>query len=133
MLDLSANDISKAGCQRIRQIMGEVGSGSVTVRLHDNEDSDEEEEDGDGGSSSGDGGDGSDAESDISGMSGRLGVEDGDVAAAAAVAVPKVLDVRGPRGALTGDKAAELCAAILRYAARRMRRDGPRLDRGARV
>jgi hypothetical protein len=122
-VDLSANDISGEGVDRVRELLNGLPTASTCrVNLEDNDD----------GSGSDDGGSDSDI-SDIgspptpagavggggggggsAGAGGPAGSPPGVPAGASVPVVDKVLDVRGPRGALTAATAESLCAPILR-------------------
>lgn len=128
-IDLSTNDISGEGVRTVREILNglaAVSSGRCRVNLDDNDDDSEDE-------SGGSGSDISDIEdtrvsADVQSLlnsGGSVGAAAGagtvpvvGPASAASPAghddTPKVLDVRGPRGALTAGRAEELCAPILR-------------------
>jgi hypothetical protein len=139
-MNLSTNDISRDGVQRIREILaGLVTASGCVVNLEDNDDDDEDTSNsdsdisdvgdmpvitdggGDGSGRSGGGGGSAGASSPLaaavggSGAGGVGGAGSGSVSTSEPAA-EKVLDVRGPRGALDAEKAASLCAPILRYA-----------------
>ncbi len=94
VVNLSANDITKGGVKRVSAILSVLKG--CEVNLEDNDD-------------------------DASEDSEQSGSDEEPAGAAAAKRVPVaaaedvVFDIRGPRGALTGEQASALSAAVLRW------------------
>ena len=112
---MSTNDISSKGVSRVEKILSALASKGCRVNVEDN---DEDSDDGDGSDSDiSDIGDmkvnaGAGAGAGVGAGAGSGGAS--AVADVSAAGVEKVLDIRGPRGALDAARAEELCAPILR-------------------